>query len=132
MADISLDLDKTSPNYKDLLIVNNDLVLTSDADPNGTNPILQNLIQRISFGLGEWFMDNTQGVPWIQQILVKNPDQGKIDAIFVRIILGTPGVIQLSSYSFNLNRVARVLKVQFSCVTTKGVVNYNGNVPVAA
>jgi hypothetical protein len=128
MVDISLDLNPASPNYKDLLIIDNDLVLTSDADPNGTNPILQDIVQNLSFFLGEWFLDNTKGIPYFQQILVKNPDQSKIDAFFVNTILGTPGVLQLLSYSFSANYAARLLNVTFSAMTTMGKVNYSGNV----
>jgi hypothetical protein len=139
MVDIALDLNPTDialPTYKDLLVVNNDLSLTSDAYPEGTaplatNPVLQDILQRIRFFLGEWFLDNTQGIPYFQQILVKNPDQSKIDAIFQNVILGTPGVTQLSSYSFNVNTGARILTVTFSCLTTTGVVSYSGTVPIS-
>lgn len=130
MVDISLDLDpthKTLPSYKDLRVVDDDLVLTSDADPNGTNPVLQNILQRMRFFLAEWFLDNTQGLPYFQQILVKNPDQSKVDAIFTNLILGTPGVTQLASYSFIINKANRILEVDFKCQTTTGIVSYSGN-----
>jgi hypothetical protein len=128
MVDISLDLDPASPNYKDLLILDNDLVLTSDADPRGTNNILQDIVQNLSFFLGEWFLDNTKGIPYFQQILIKNPDQSKIDGFMINTILGTPGVLQLLSYSFQANYAQRILNVTFSAMTTSGKVNYSGNV----
>lgn len=135
MADIALDynpLHKGTSAYKDLLVVNGSLLLTSDAYPIGqvpvlaTNPILQDVIQSISFFLAEWFLDNTQGLPYWQQILIKNPDQSKIDAIFKNVILGRPGVQQLSQYSFSPNFVTRVLTITFRAVTTQGVVVYSG------
>lgn len=129
MVDLSLDLsNKQSSNFADLLVVNSDLVLTSDSDVNGTNPVLQDILQRIQYFLGEWFLDNTQGLPWFQQILVKNPNQSAIDAIFKNVILGTPGVLQLSSYNFSPNPGIRVLTVFFNAVTTSGTVNYNGTI----
>lgn len=127
MADLSLDLNKTSGTYKDLLLLDGDLVLTADADSRGANNILQNILQRMSFFLGEWFLDNTQGLPWFQQILVKGPDQSKIDAIFQNAIMGTPGVTQLLSYTFTPNTTARTLNVTFVAMTTSGKVNYSGN-----
>ena len=127
MSDISLDLsNQASTTYKDLLIVESDLVLTADADPSGTNPILQNLLQRLSFIQGEWFMDNTLGIPYFQQILVKRPDQSKIETIIQRTILTTPGVTQLLSFSASANTVNRILTVSFSCLTTSGPVSYSG------
>lgn len=136
MVDVALDLNplhQGNSTYKDLLVVNNDLSLTSDAYPAGTaplatNPVLQDVLQRLRFFLGEWFLDNTQGVPYFQQILIKNPDQSKVDAIFQNIILGTPGVTQLSSYSFVVNAATRLLAISFTCVTTTGVVSYSGNI----
>jgi hypothetical protein len=136
MVDLALDLnpgDVSLPTYKDLLVVNNDLLLTSDAypantQPKATNPVQQDILQRLRFFLGEWFLDNTQGVPWFQQILVKNPNQANIDAIFQNVILGTPGVIQLLSYSFTPNPEQRTLLVTFKAQTTSGVVVYSGNI----
>jgi hypothetical protein len=133
MADLALDLNPLhvgQSGYKDLLLNGNDLCLTSDAyalpPVIATNPVLQNVLQRIRFFLGEWYLDNTQGIPYFQQILVKNPDQTKIDAIFSNIILGTPGVTQLSSYSFTVNRTTRVLTISFNAITTSGIVSYSG------
>lgn len=127
--DLSLDLNKLSPNYRDLLVINGDLVLTSDAPnaPQGaTNPVLQDVLQRINFFLGEWFLDNTQGVPWFQQILVKNPDQAKIDALILNTILGTPGILTVTSYSFTPNFAQRTLTVSFSAQATSGPIDYTG------
>ncbi len=92
--DIALDLTPTSPTFNDLLIVNGNLVLV-----DGVGAIQQHVVQRIRIFLGEWFMDNTIGIPFFDQVLIKNPDQSKIDAIFQNVILGTPGMEQLTSES---------------------------------
>lgn len=128
MADISLDLNKASASYRDLLLKSGDLILTSDIDPGGSNPILQDILQRMSFFLGEWFMDNSQGLPWFQQILVKNPSQSKVDAIFSNCIMGTPGVQQLLDYQFSIQSATRVLTVSFVAKTTSGKVNWSGTI----
>ena len=119
--DLSLDLTNN-----DLKIFNNDLVLTSDIDPNGQNPILQDILQRMRLFLGEWFLDNTKGVPYFQQIFVKNPDMSKIEAIFIELILSTSGVDSLIDYSFSSNSSTRRFEISFSAQTTKGVVDYSG------
>ncbi len=126
MVDLSLDLDPTSPTYKDLLVRSGDMVLTSDADPTGTDPVLQNVLQRLNFYFSEWFLDNTQGVPWIQQILVKNPDQSKVDAILRNTIQGTPGITQLNSYSFSFNKGGRSATISFQAQKTNGTITYSG------
>jgi|WetSurMetagenome_2_1015567.scaffolds.fasta_scaffold200359_1 hypothetical protein len=130
MADLSLDLkpaDIGTIQYNDLLIVNGDLTLTLDSNPNGTNPVLQNILQILRFYYGEWFLDNTKGIPWFQQILVKNPSLAKIESILINGILGVPGVTQLTEFTLTPNFAQRTLKISFKCITTKGVVIYSGN-----
>lgn len=129
MVDLSLDLTESSSTYRDLLFENNDLVLTSDANPAGTNPILQDLLQLLSFYAGEWFLNNTEGFPWLQAVFVKNPNLGQIDALLQNEISSAPGVTQLLSYSSNANFEFRVLNVTFSVMTTSGKVNWSGNLP---
>lgn len=117
MTDISLQLDPAligSSEYGDLLFKDGDLVLTSDSNPQGTNFVLQNVCQRLRFFLGNWFMNTGAGVPWFQQILVKNADQGKIDAILRNCILGTPGVAAMTSYSSQADRLQRRFTVRFA------------------
>ena len=131
MADLSLDLNPADigmPAYRDLLRINGDFVLTQDVNPAGTNPVLQNILQRLRFFLGEWFLDNTKGVPWFQQILVKGAIPGSIDAIFQNAILGTPGVLTLLSYSSQENRADRTFHVTFTVKTASGTVSYSDNV----
>lgn len=125
MSDIKLDLDPTSPNFNDLLLVNGDLVLV-----NGTEGILQNVLQRLRTYFGEWFLNNSIGVPYFQQILVKNPDQGKIDGIFINAILGTVGIDSLTDYSFELNTETRMLNITFKAIATTGPVTYAGQLQV--
>lgn len=134
MADLSLDFAKTSPTLNDLLVVNNDLVLTTDAAPNagGTNPVLQDILQTLRFYFGEWFLDNTKGIPWIQQIFVKNPNEAAINAILMNSIMSVKGVISLNTYTFDFNTAARTFKVTFSVTSTAGKIDYSGNIPTTA
>jgi hypothetical protein len=122
--DLLLNLNQSSPTYRDLVVQNNDLVII-----DGLTAIQQDILQRLSFFLSEWFLDNTQGLPWFQQILVKNPVQGNVDTIFRNAILETPGVKQLTKYSFVPNFSARTCSVSFIAQTTQGTVNYSGPVP---
>lgn len=71
-------------------------------------------------------MDNTIGIDYFGQILVQNPSQSKIDAIFINQILNIPGVNQLNSYSFSPNIINRQLKISFSAESVSGTVDYAG------
>lgn len=132
MVDLSLDIKPTDINlstYNDLLVIDGDLVLTNDADPNngGANPILQDILQTLRYFLGEWFLNTTEGLPWFQEIMVKNPDLSKIETILMNAILGRPGVTQLTEFTLTPNFSIRLLSVSFRCITTKGLVIYSGN-----
>lgn len=121
MTDIALDLDPVSLTYRDVQIVSGDLVLVG-----GGPAILQHILQRLGIFLGEWFLDNTIGVPYFQQVLVKNPNQAIIDAIFLTQILNVPGVTQVTKYAFRANAETRQLNITFTAQTTTGIVNYAG------
>src|SRR5882672_11274251 len=122
MADIMLDLNPISPTLNDLLIRDGDLVIT----PDTLSAVRQHILQRLRIFLGEWFLNNQVGLPFFQQILIKNPDQSKIDALLRNQIQGTPGVEALNSYSFSPDFTLRVLTVSFSARCTGGTVDYEG------
>lgn len=126
MSDISLDLNIASPTYNDYLLLNNDLALTSDAQSGGSDPVQQDILQALRTYLNEWYLDNTIGMPWYQQILVKNPDLSKIDALFINTILGRRGGVQLLKYDFSPEFLTRRLEDTFIAQKTTGVVDYSG------
>lgn len=120
-VDLALDLDPTSPTFMDLQIVNGDLVWVT-----GKDAIKQNILQRLNTYAGEWFLDVTAGLPYFDQILVKNPDQGAIEALIQNEILNTPGVVALVTFSVSVNFSTRVLTINFSVATTDGIVDWEG------
>lgn len=126
-----MNLARSILNFGDIVIANGDLVLTSDANPAGTNPVLQNILQNLRMFQGEWFMDTSQGLPWFD-MTAKGSEQATVDALIQGAILGTPGVRQLTQYTSTANRAGRMLSVTFSAVTTSGVVDYtlSGSLPV--
>lgn len=121
MSDIALNIDAGSANFHDIIVQDGDLVMLT-----GKQAILQNILQRLRIFLGEWFLDNSIGLPYFTEILVKNPDQSKIDALFLNQIMGTPGVLEVTSYSFEPNFTNRGLTVSFEATTTDGEVDYAG------
>lgn len=122
----ALDLtSKSSPTYRDLLITNGDLVMVS-----GTSEVLQSILTTLATYYGEWFMDNSIGVDYFNQILVKNPDQAHVDALLIDAILGVPGVVQLLEYTATPDFITRQISVEFSVLSVNGIVDYSGSVAV--
>ncbi len=79
----------------------------------GAEAVAQRIRVRFRWFLGEWFLDQRQGVPYYRDILVKNPDPILISFIFRRVLTSTPGVRSVSKFSAVLDRASRTLTVNF-------------------
>jgi hypothetical protein len=99
-----------------------DLLLTDDLELDLTNgslstatdstQIAQHVLARLRTFLGEWTFDTSAGVPYYEEILVKAPDLSVVDGYLKAAILGTPGVVELVSYSSVLDVGTRTLTVE--------------------
>ena len=106
----------------DLEVANGDLVLV-----DGVAAIAQLVSQRLKFIQGEWFLDTLRGIPFFDDIFVKNPDPTLVDAIFKNVILGTPGMLRLETFNLTINRATRNLSLAFSGVSVNGPVDFNAS-----
>ncbi len=109
--------------------------LTGDLDLSTGNLVLvkdpatlcaAKLTNVLQFFLGEWFMDTRQGVPYFQNVFVKNPDLGSIGQLFAKIILQTPGVKALQSANLDFDNTGRTLSANFTVQTDTGAVLQGG------
>jgi len=75
---------------------------------------------RLLLTLGEWELDSTLGVPWIQDILVNDPDSSLIKGVLRDTILNTPKVASVSTLDMSINRTTRALQVAFTARTESG------------
>lgn len=102
----------------DLSIEDNKLVLIE-----GIEEIAQILRQRLRVFKGDWFLDTSEGIPYYEEILKKNPSPVTVDSLFKNEILNTPGVVEL--LSFELIIEGRRLDLTFSARTEQGILNFN-------
>lgn len=77
----------------------------------GADAIAQRVAIRFKFWLGEWFLDTRQGVPYLQTVLVPNPDLTLIRTLFRRVIKTTPGVKHVGSLDMRWEKAERRLIV---------------------
>ncbi len=104
----------------DLELVNYDLSLTDSL------PLMQQrLKQSLIFFLGEWFLDETDGVPYYRDILIKSPDRITVESAFKAAILETPGVLELLEFNITYENPVRSLFIAFKVKTIFGNVNFN-------
>ena len=75
--DLALNVDSW-----DLAIDDGDLILT-----DGAERIAQQILITLRFWYGEWFLDTEDGTPYLEYILVKNPNISHIKQILSERIL---------------------------------------------
>ncbi len=117
-----MDLNQDSDG--DILVTNGNVAFNS-----GIESIRQHLQIRLRTFAGEWFLNTSVGVPYFDSVFIKNPDLTVLNTVFTKVILDTPGVISLSSLSFEISG-NRQLFVSFSAITTNGVLDYSGFIGV--
>ena len=86
----------------------------------GRAAVAQRLDHRFKFFFGEWFLDQRQGVPYYQNILVKNPNLKVVRGIFRQVILKTPGIFSIKKFELTLDRKTREISIDFEAVMTGG------------
>ena len=83
-----------------------------------------------ALGIGEWFMNVLEGVPYVGLILgVKNPDISRIRALFRSIILQAPGIVDVQEINVNWNPRTRRLIYDFAAVDDTGAIVKGGDSP---
>lgn len=111
----------------DLVIKNNDLILIDNAER-----VAQQVLITLRFWLGEWFLDTREGVPYLEYVLVKNPNMNHIRQILAEKIQSVEGVNNIVSLDFDFRRITRELYVNFEIdtdyglVTERAVLGYGG------
>lgn len=65
---------------------------------------------RLRMFFGEFFLDISDGTPWMQSILGKKPQDTAEFAIKQRIV-STPGVVQIARFDFDFDRPSRRIRV---------------------
>ena len=97
----------------DIEIVENGFELVTNDEE-----IRQRLIQRLRMFLGEWFLDNTLGVPYFQIIFVKGAPTDLIQDLLKDTILQTVGIYSLERFDpIEYDPTTRQLAVSFAVMT---------------
>lgn len=97
---------------------------------DGADRVAQQIKINLLSLLGEWFLDNRYGVPYLEEILIKNPRIPSVETILRNHINSIPDVVRINSISLNWNRQTRILGVEFSCETNLGPIQESVNLEV--
>lgn len=102
----------------------NDIVLDSDDSlfmVDNAERVAQQIVITLRFWYGEWFLDTTDGTPYLEYILVKNPNMNHIRQILTERIQSVEGVVAVQSMNLDFNRQERTLVVDYTANTTYGL-----------
>ena len=111
LYDLALNVDSW-----DLVFHNNDLLLIDNAERIG-----QQIKITLQFWFKEWFLDTTQGIPYLEHICVKNPNLQHIRQIFRNAIMSVDGVDSVTELTLSVNAKERILSVTYTANTSAGL-----------
>ena len=103
MVDIALHA-----NDHDILIKDGDFLLIDNAER-----VAQQIKVKLLTFLGEWFLDTTWGVPYLEYILVKQPNQELIKQILSEQILSVDDVKSLNALELDYQVKVRTLIINY-------------------
>lgn len=73
--------------------------------------VAQLVTQHLKFWSGEWFLDTSIGVPWLEFVFVRPFDQATAEAVIKDAILAVPGVREITAFDVEFLPSSRRLNV---------------------
>jgi hypothetical protein len=89
---------------------------------NSPDAVAQAIKTRLGLWQGEWFVDTTDGTPWLPDVLGKRHQGKNPDAVIKQRILGTQGVTEITDYTSTFDGETRKLSVTAVVNTIYGTV----------
>lgn len=100
----------------DFILQDNDLMIIDNAER-----VAQQILITLRFWYGEWFLDTTQGVPYLEYILIKNPNINHVRQILTEAILSVEGVQTIDEMTLDFDQRNRRLYVEYTATTDYGL-----------
>jgi hypothetical protein len=119
LRNLSLD-----PTTGDLAMAYGNLVIAT-----GSDAVRQALMTRLRFARGEWFIDESIGIPWLARsnndngdyiLGAKGPPLPAIKEIFRKAILASPGIASVTSLDVVYDGTRRTASISFTAVQDNG------------
>ena len=93
--------------------------------------IQQRISQVLKTIAGEWFLDLDYGLPYFEQILIKNPNLPSLTDLFRRALLSVKGVSSVERLNLSLDTTSRTLTVSWVVLTDLGLLVGTDNITPA-
>lgn len=101
----------------DLVVRNGDLMIVNNGER-----VAQQVLITLREWLGEWFLKTSDGVPYLEYILVKNPNEAHVRQVLSEAIQSVEGVKGVTELEFAFNRILRTLTVSYEIATDYGFI----------
>ena len=106
-----------------LLSSNGDLKLTPDGDIELTNSVRQAILIRLRWFLNERRFNPDAGLPYLEEILVKNPNIVRCIDLFRSAILSVDEVKNVENMTLDVSPSSRSGVLRFRAITESDVFN---------
>ena len=103
-----------------LLTPDGDLAVSEFGDISLTDSVRQAVRIRLMWFLAEWRFAPMFGVPYFEEILVKNPNAERLRGIIRDKAMTVDGVLDVRNISVAIDKPSRKAVVRFEFVTTEG------------
>lgn len=103
-------------NDNDLELIDKDFKITTDL----SRYVSQKLRIRLSFFLGEWYLNINKGIPYFESVFVKNPNISFIEDLIIFEITTCPGVEELLELNLTVEKSTRELIIDFKARLENG------------
>jgi hypothetical protein len=88
---------------------------------DGVEEMKQRIAIAIKTQLGEWFLDTTRGVPYLEEWFVKVPKLGQLTSRLRAYLMTVEGVVGVDELVLTLDQATRTINVKVDAVTTEGI-----------
>lgn len=104
------------------LSADHDIIIGRGASRVGGLAYTAQLVKsRLLTVLGEWKADESRGLPWFSEIMIKSPDLSLVEGLILNCIKETPHVVDVTGINLSLDKDSRVLAVTFTGISDWGV-----------
>jgi hypothetical protein len=87
--------------------------------------VAQSVLTRLRLWRGEWYLDTSEGTPYMQEILGKGTESSAVQALYKRV-RETDGVESITNFQTSLDADTRQMKFEIEIQTEYGAITVNG------
>lgn len=114
--DLLLKRESDNPNTHDLIFINGECPVTGDR----VDTVTQRIYIRLRTFLGEVYLNEPYGVPWIERILGHKGRKSTVDAILQEQIQSVSGVAEITEFTSSFDNARREYSCSFRVRTDSG------------